>query len=136
MARSQMRGSRARAAGGSRGLDRRGLARLKRLGFSDAQIAFCSQDGAAQGGQSARWTSRARLAEGVQATFKTVDTCAAEFAADTPYHYATYEDENEVRPSDRRRVLILGSGPNRIGQGIEFDYCCVHAAWRSSRGGL
>jgi carbamoyl-phosphate synthase large subunit len=64
----------------------------------------------------------------VRATFKTVDTCGAEFEALTPYHYATYEDEDEVRPSQRPRVIILGSGPNRIGQGIEFDYCCVHAS--------
>jgi carbamoyl-phosphate synthase large subunit len=70
----------------------------------------------------------ARLAAGVRATFKTVDTCGAEFEALTPYHYATYEDEDEVRPSRRPRVVILGSGPNRIGQGIEFDYCCVHAS--------
>ncbi len=61
-------------------------------------------------------------------TFKTVDTCAAEFAAETPYHYSTYEDEDEVKPAKRRRVVILGSGPNRIGQGVEFDYCCVHAS--------
>ena len=67
-------------------------------------------------------------------TYKTVDTCAAEFAAETPYHYSTYEDENEVAPSDRPRVVILGSGPNRIGQGIEFDYCCVHAIVRPARG--
>ncbi len=71
----------------------------------------------------------ARLAAGVRATFKTVDTCGAEFEADTPYHYSTYEDEDEVRPSDRPKVVILGSGPNRIGQGIEFDYCCVHASF-------
>ena len=69
-----------------------------------------------------------RLAHGVRPTFKTVDTCAAEFEAFTPYHYATYEEEDEVRPSERARVVILGSGPNRIGQGIEFDYCCVHAS--------
>jgi carbamoyl-phosphate synthase large subunit len=68
------------------------------------------------------------LSEGVCATFKTVDTCAAEFEAFTPYHYATYEEEDEVRPSESDRVVILGSGPNRIGQGIEFDYCCVHAS--------
>ena len=61
--------------------------------------------------------------------FKTVDTCAAEFAAETPYHYSTYEDETEVRPSTARKVVILGAGPNRIGQGIEFDYCCVHASF-------
>jgi carbamoyl-phosphate synthase large subunit len=65
----------------------------------------------------------------VRATFKTVDTCGAEFDADTPYHYSTYEDEDEVRPSTGDKVVILGSGPNRIGQGIEFDYCCVHASF-------
>jgi carbamoyl-phosphate synthase large subunit len=69
------------------------------------------------------------LAAGVSVTFKTVDTCGAEFAAETPYHYSTYEDDDEVVPSDRDKVIILGSGPNRIGQGIEFDYCCVHAAF-------
>ena len=57
-----------------------------------------------------------------------MDTCAAEFEAYTPYYYSTYEEEDEVRPSDRKKVMILGGGPNRIGQGIEFDYCCVHAA--------
>src|SRR5206468_9088685 len=66
---------------------------------------------------------------GVRPTFKTVDTCGAEFEARTPYHYSTYEDEDEVRPGDKPRILILGSGPNRIGQGIEFDYCCVHASF-------
>ena len=70
----------------------------------------------------------ARLAAGVRTTFKTVDTCAAEFEATTPYHYSTYEDTDEVRDGDREKVIILGSGPNRIGQGIEFDYCCVHAS--------
>ena len=64
---------------------------------------------------------------GVRPVYKTVDTCAAEFAATTPYHYSTYDEETEVAPSDRPKVLILGSGPNRIGQGIEFDYSCVHA---------
>ena len=71
---------------------------------------------------------KARTALGVGVTYKTVDTCGAEFEAHTPYHYSTTEDEDEVRPSDRPRVVILGSGPNRIGQGIEFDYCCVHAS--------
>ncbi|MBO0732642.1 MAG: carbamoyl-phosphate synthase large subunit, partial [Acidimicrobiaceae bacterium] len=66
---------------------------------------------------------------GVKATMKTVDTCAAEFAAHTPYHYATYEDEDEVRAGERPKVVILGSGPNRIGQGVEFDYCCVQASF-------
>src|SRR5262249_56185878 len=70
-----------------------------------------------------------RKSHGITATFKTVDTCAAEFAAYTPYLYATYEEEDEAPPTDRKKVVILGSGPNRIGQGIEFDYCCVHAAF-------
>jgi len=96
--------------------------RVKRLGFSDAQLAHLwSVDEAS--------VRAAREAAGVVPTYKTVDTCSAEFAAETPYHYSTYEDENEVRPSDRQRVIILGSGPNRIGQGIEFDYCCVHASF-------
>ena len=95
--------------------------RAKRLGFSDAQLAYLR-------GTSETEERAARLSHGVRATFKTVDTCAAEFEAFTPYHYATYEEEDEVRPSERTRVVILGSGPNRIGQGIEFDYCCVHAS--------
>ncbi len=69
-------------------------------------------------------------------TYKTVDTCAAEFAARTPYHYSTWEDEDEVAPLERPAVVILGSGPNRIGQGIEFDYCCVHAAFELSAAGF
>src|SRR5690606_36652342 len=72
---------------------------------------------------------RLRIEAGVLPTYKTVDTCGAEFEAATPYHYSTWEDENEIDPSDRRKVIILGSGPNRIGQGIEFDYCCVHASF-------
>ncbi|HEY6427690.1 MAG TPA: carbamoyl-phosphate synthase large subunit [Acidimicrobiales bacterium] len=95
--------------------------RAKRLGFSDAQLAYLR-------GTTEAGVRSERLALGVRATFKTVDTCAAEFEAFTPYHYATYEEEDEVRPSERDRVIILGSGPNRIGQGIEFDYCCVHAS--------
>jgi len=95
--------------------------RVKRLGFSDAQLAYLLGSGESE-------VRAARLAAGVRATFKTVDTCGAEFDAFTPYHYSTYEDEDEVRPSERERVVILGSGPNRIGQGIEFDYCCVHAS--------
>ncbi len=96
--------------------------RAKRLGFSDAQLAYLwSCDEA---------TVRvARLEAGVQVTYKTVDTCAAEFRAETPYHYSTYEDSTEVEAGDRPKVVILGSGPNRIGQGIEFDYCCVHASF-------
>ncbi|HTZ09197.1 MAG TPA: carbamoyl-phosphate synthase large subunit, partial [Acidimicrobiales bacterium] len=110
------------AAGtGPRSLDRRAWRAVKRLGFSDAQVAHLLSAPEAE-------VRAARLATGVRATFKTVDTCGAEFAARTPYHYATYEDEDEVQPSGRPRVVILGSGPNRIGQGIEFDYCCVHAS--------
>src|SRR6185436_8387953 len=94
----------------------------KQLGFADRRIA-----------QLARTTEAgaraARLGHGIRATFKTVDTCAAEFVAHTPYLYSTYEEEDEAPPSARRKVVILGSGPNRIGQGIEFDYCCVHAAY-------
>jgi len=103
-------------------LSRNEWRRLKRLGFSDPQIAYLTS--------SDEDSVRARReALGVVPTFKTVDTCSAEFAANTPYHYSSYEDENEVRESPRDRVLILGSGPNRIGQGIEFDYCCVHASF-------
>ncbi len=96
--------------------------RAKRLGFSDAQLAYLW-------GVAERVVRTARIAAGVIPTFKTVDTCAAEFEASTPYHYSTYEDEDEAEVSDRRKVIILGSGPNRIGQGIEFDYCCVHASF-------
>ena len=102
-------------------LDRRAWRDIKRWGFADAQIA-------ALGGVTTDEVTGWRRAAGVATTFKTVDTCAAEFDALTPYHYSTYEDESEVRPSPRDRVIILGSGPNRIGQGIEFDYCCVHAS--------
>ncbi len=96
--------------------------RAKQMGFSDGQLAHLW-------GSDELRVRAMREAAGVIPTYKTVDTCAAEFAAETPYHYSTYEDENEVRSSDRPRVVILGSGPNRIGQGIEFDYCCVHASF-------
>jgi carbamoyl-phosphate synthase large subunit len=105
-------------------LDRRAWRRLKRLGFSDQQLAYLFR-----GLVTPDQIRAARLALGVGVTFKTVDTCGAEFEAHTPYHYSTTEDDDEVRPSDRPRVVILGSGPNRIGQGIEFDYCCVHASF-------
>jgi len=95
--------------------------RAKRFGFSDLQLSYLWSVTEAE-------VRAARLALGVRATFKTVDTCGAEFAATTPYHYSTYEDEDEVQPSSGKKILILGSGPNRIGQGIEFDYCCVHAS--------
>ena len=107
---------------GFEGMDRRAWRRAKRLGFADAQLGWLWSVPEAD-------VRAARLAAGVRATFKTVDTCAAEFEAATPYHYSTYEDEDEVTYSGRDKVLILGSGPNRIGQGIEFDYCCVHASF-------
>jgi carbamoyl-phosphate synthase large subunit len=91
------------------------------MGFSDRQIA----DLRGLGEDEVR---DIRHALGVRPVYKTVDTCAAEFAARTPYHYSAYDEETEVEPSDRDKVVILGSGPNRIGQGIEFDYSCVHAA--------
>ncbi|NND74855.1 MAG: carbamoyl-phosphate synthase large subunit [Ilumatobacter sp.] len=103
-------------------MSRRAWRRAKRLGFSDAQLGYLWDVDEAT-------VREARIAVGVVPTYKTVDTCAAEFAAETPYHYSTYEDESEVRQSDRPKVVILGSGPNRIGQGIEFDYCCVHASF-------
>ncbi|HPG13589.1 MAG TPA: carbamoyl-phosphate synthase large subunit, partial [Microthrixaceae bacterium] len=96
--------------------------RAKRLGFGDAQLAYLW-------GLDEPTVRAARLAAGVEVTYKTVDTCGAEFEASTPYHYGTYEDDSEVAPSAREKVIILGSGPNRIGQGIEFDYCCVHACF-------
>ncbi len=103
-------------------LDRGAWRRAKQLGFSDAQLAWLwSADEAT--------VRSARQAAGVLPTYKSVDTCSAEFAAETPYFYSTYEDESEVRASTKDRVIILGSGPNRIGQGIEFDYCCVHASF-------
>ena len=103
-------------------MDRNSWKRAKRLGFADAQLAHLW-------GRGVDEVRTAREAAGVRPTYKTVDTCAAEFAAQTPYHYSTWEDEDEVRPSDRPKVMILGSGPNRIGQGLEFDYCCVHASF-------
>ncbi|MBI9115374.1 carbamoyl-phosphate synthase large subunit [Sanguibacter suaedae] len=103
------------------------LRRAKRHGLSDAQIARLRGIGGERGAGEAT-VREVRRALGVRPVFKTVDTCAAEFKAETPYHYSTYDAETEVRPRDREAVLILGSGPNRIGQGIEFDYSCVHAA--------
>jgi len=97
------------------------LRAAKRLGFSDGQLAYLLSSDEAS-------VRRRRLELGVAATMKTVDTLRSRVRAYTPYHYATYEDTGEVEPSGRERVVILGSGPNRIGQGIEFDYCCVHAS--------
>ncbi|MEV6344607.1 carbamoyl-phosphate synthase large subunit [Actinoplanes sp. NPDC051851] len=103
-------------------LDEELLRVAKRAGLSDKQLAALRPELAGEDGVRAL---RHRL--GVRPVYKTVDTCAAEFEANTPYHYSTYDLETEVAPSDRPKVLILGSGPNRIGQGIEFDYSCVHA---------
>jgi carbamoyl-phosphate synthase large subunit len=94
----------------------------KRDGFSDAHLAEVLRTSEAAV-RARRWQL------GLHPVFKTVDTCAAEFEAFTPYHYSTYEDEDELTTSDRRKVVVLGSGPNRIGQGVEFDYCCVHAVF-------
>ena len=96
--------------------------RAKKFGFSDRQLAV------ARSASESEIRSK-RKAEGVAPTYRLVDTCAAEFEAYTPYYYSTYGDENERRESDKRKIMILGGGPNRIGQGIEFDYCCVHAAF-------
>ncbi len=109
-------------------MDRHDWRRAKRLGFGDGQLAWLF-------GVDEADVRAARLAAGVEITYKTVDTCAAEFEASTPYHYGTYEDTTEVEPSGRDKVVILGSGPNRIGQGIEFDYCCVHACFALAEAG-
>ena len=105
------------------------LLKAKRHGFSDRQLAHLWQ--------SDEWTVRALRKElGVAPVFKTVDTCAAEFEAYTPYHYSTYETETEAIQSDRKKIMILGGGPNRIGQGIEFDYCCCHASYALKEDGF
>ncbi|MDD5199501.1 MAG: carbamoyl-phosphate synthase large subunit [Terrimicrobiaceae bacterium] len=98
------------------------LRQAKKLGFSDRQLATIT-------GKSEAAVRVERKAAGVIPTYRLVDTCAAEFEAYTPYFYSTYGDEDEARRSDKKKVMILGGGPNRIGQGIEFDYCCVHAAF-------
>ena len=108
-----------------------GLRKLKMLGFTDARLAILT-------GRDEDQVRRARQNLGVNAVFKRIDTCAAEFEAQTPYMYSTYEEpmmgevECEARPSDKKKVVILGGGPNRIGQGIEFDYCCCHACFSLS----
>ncbi len=114
--------------------DAAGLRHLKMMGFTDARLAKLA-------GQSEAHVRKARLAKGVTAVFKRIDTCAAEFEAQTPYMYSTYEApamgdvECESRPSDAKKVVILGGGPNRIGQGIEFDYCCCHACYALTAAG-
>ncbi len=95
---------------------------VKQMGFSDRQIAYLT-------GTSEDATRSYRKSLGVIPVYKTVDTCAAEFEALTPYHYSCYEEESEILPSSKRKVMILGGGPNRIGQGIEFDYCCCHTSY-------
>lgn len=99
------------------------LAKAKKLGFSDRQIAFLT-------GRTESEVRSQRKDMGLFPSYRLVDTCAAEFEAYTPYYYSTYDrGDDEVRPSPKRKIMILGGGPNRIGQGIEFDYCCVHAAF-------
>jgi len=98
------------------------IKRAKKLGFSDVQLAKIF-------GVSETEVRRRRKKAGISAVFKMVDTCAAEFEAKTPYYYSTYEEENDAKPTERKKVMILGGGPNRIGQGIEFDYCCCHAVF-------
>ncbi|MFQ5416348.1 MAG: carbamoyl-phosphate synthase large subunit [Myxococcota bacterium] len=107
----------------------RWLRPAKQMGFSDRRLA-------ALWNVSESDVRSLRLEHGVTPVFKRVDTCAAEFEAFTPYLYSTYEDECESRPTDRRKIMILGGGPNRIGQGIEFDYCCVHAAFALREAGF
>ena len=104
------------------------LRKAKRMGCSDQQLALVT-------GRSEGQVRALRHELGVRPVYKTVDTCAAEFAARTPYHYSSYDEETEVASSARRKVIILGSGPNRIGQGIEFDYACVHASFALSAAG-
>jgi carbamoyl-phosphate synthase large subunit len=108
---------------------RRWITNLKRNGFSDRQLAKLT-------GRTESEVRAERHALGIRPVYKRVDTCAAEFEATTPYLYSTYETENEAAPTDRRKVIILGSGPNRIGQGIEFDTCCVHASFALREIGL
>ncbi|SHJ52314.1 carbamoyl-phosphate synthase large subunit [Desulfatibacillum alkenivorans DSM 16219] len=109
-------------AGAGLDMDEDMLLEAKRFGFSDKQIAFLT-------GSDEETVRAKRNEQGVRPVYKLVDTCAAEFEAATPYYYSTYEEEDEARISDRKKVMILGGGPNRIGQGIEFDYCCVHASF-------
>ncbi|MDP6739118.1 MAG: carbamoyl-phosphate synthase large subunit, partial [Planctomycetota bacterium] len=103
-------------------LDEPTLREAKRLGYADTQIAQAM-------GATPDVIKSERTSMGIVPTYKLVDTCAAEFPAVTPYYYSTWEDETEFKPSEREKIMILGGGPNRIGQGIEFDYCCVHAAF-------
>ncbi|WP_149193523.1 carbamoyl-phosphate synthase large subunit [Luteimonas suaedae] len=112
---------RAVADAGLQALDAARLRRLKRMGFSDARLAQLT-------GSDEHAVRALRRAFDIRPVYKRVDSCAAEFATTTAYMYSTYEDECEAQPTDRDKIMVLGGGPNRIGQGIEFDYCCVHAA--------
>jgi len=105
------------------------LRKAKSFGFSDRQLAFLVNRARGEKCYTESDIRKLRLELGIEAVFKAVDTCAGEFEAYTPYYYSTYEYENESQRSDRPKVAILGGGPNRIGQGIEFDYCCVHAVF-------
>jgi carbamoyl-phosphate synthase large subunit len=111
---------RAAGLGGLAASDAALLRRAKRDGVGDAHLATLT-------GEREEHVRALRHEQGVRPVYRTVDTCAAEFDSTTPYHYATYDEEDEVRPRTRPAVIVLGSGPNRIGQGVEFDYCCVHA---------
>jgi carbamoyl-phosphate synthase large subunit len=102
------------------------LRRLKRFGLSDERIAT---EWKLEGHEGIKQVRELREAKGIKPVFKLVDTCAAEFESMTPYLYSTYDEEDEAPPTDKRKIIILGSGPNRIGQGIEFDYCCCHASF-------
>lgn len=106
--------------------DAEGLLRLKRMGLSDERIAA---EWKLEGHAGVQTVRELRESKGVKPVFKLVDTCAAEFESMTPYLYSTYDEEDEAPPTDRKKIIILGSGPNRIGQGIEFDYCCCHASF-------
>jgi carbamoyl-phosphate synthase large subunit len=109
--------------------DKESLYKAKQFGFSDKQLAYLT-------GETPEEVRKKRKGLGIAAVFKLVDTCAAEFEAYTPYYYSTYETECEVRISKKKKIMILGGGPNRIGQGIEFDYCCVHASFAIREEGL
>ncbi|MFO8113553.1 MAG: carbamoyl-phosphate synthase large subunit, partial [Desulfosalsimonadaceae bacterium] len=115
------------AAGG--GISEALLETAKENGFSDFQIGYLT-------GMGEAGVRRMRKAAAIRPVYKLVDTCAAEFPAATPYYYSTYEEEDEARLSDRKKIMILGGGPNRIGQGIEFDYCCVHASFALKEMGI
>ena len=110
-------------------LGRAELAKAKRMGFSDEYISMLT-------GSSEASLAETRKTAGISATYKMVDTCAAEFEAETPYFYSTFEGECEARPSTNRKIVVVGSGPIRIGQGIEFDYCCVHGALAIKEDGI